>query len=1526
MTRQLLTAQRCAGLSFVLFALLILSTTPPASAQGYPPNCSPVGSAVCASMYPLEWQYTNRGTCRGFPARSSEAEAAQDIVTDYTRPDQCNLNVTPSGGWLSGGPHSIGFCGGVQDFVSLPFLHRNTGIPIENHRLYDIDWQQPRPACTSYHARSSIAMKTSLVCPPGMTGAIHGTIVVDGETYSSWYCASSAVAPPKNLGEPDAKNCGALTKKPIHIATGNKFKVETDYVAVGAGGLEFKRFYNHGGVPESQSVWFGANWFTHIGKYWRHTYDRSILHVVSGALTTASAYRADGKVLAFNLYNGAFAAQKDVDDRLEKLMDGGWKFTTSADDVELYDAEGRLLSITTRAGLAQTLAYSDGSTPAAIAPRPGLLIGVTDSFGHGLGFRYNAAAQLVAMTDPAGGAFAYAHDPAGNLVSVTYPDTKVRSYVYDEPGNTSGTSQPSALTGIIDENNARFSTYKYDSAGRATFSGLANGADTTTLSYTSGTSTLVTDALGQTRTYQFSTSHGVQRVSSISSVCRDCGLPASRTFDANGNVASRTDFNGNVTSYSYDTARNLETSRIEASGSPRARTFATTWHPNFRIPTSTTEPNRTTTFTHDSRGNVLTRTVTDTSATPNASRTWSFTYDDFGRVLTEDGPRTDVSDVTTYTYYNCTTGARCGQVNTITNAAGHVTTYDAYNAHGQPTQITDANGFVTTVAYDARQRLADRCAGSFLPACSGGELTHIDYWPTGLLRKAVQADGSYTEFSYDDAHRLIAIRDGANNRITYTLDAMGNRTAENTFDPNNVLKRTHARVFNSLNQLWKEVSAAGTANVTTVLGYDNNGNQTTMNAPLGRNSANAYDELDRLKETTDSNSGVTRLAFDANDNLTSVTDPRGLVTTYTYNGFGDLKALASPDTGLMTNTFDTGGNVVSSTDSRNSVATNTYDSLGRVASSAFRIGTTTDQTITYAYDSGTNGRGHLTGASDASHSMAWIYDRQGRLTGKSQMLTANSATQSMGYGYNSMGQRTTLLMPSGRTIQYGYDSNGKVTSVTLLGTPNVNILSNVTYDPFGPITGWTWGNGIATSRAFDADGKLTSIAHTSTVVGNRTFGYDDAFRITGISDSASGSPSWALGYDLLDRLNSATNAGVTIGYTFDASGNRLAQSGTSASSYQVAAGSNRLTSTSGALVRSYSYDAAGNTLSSGATTHTYYHNGRMKTARLGSAGRTTYLYNALGQRIKKSGGAITAALYFMYDEAGHLVGEYKWTNGALVLVQETVWLGDIPVATLRNVGGKVTVFHVHTDQLNTPRKVTTASTVPVMKWKWDPTPFGEGAPVEPSGAFKYNLRFPGQYFDVESNLSYNYFRDFDPALGRYVESDPIGLAAGVNTYGYVGALPVSRVDPLGLQTAGPCPMGQRSRPVPGAVNGYQCVDDPRAANDPPYCPSGSCAVYPREPPKPVETCVQKCERLRKKCHFLAGGYGPSTRISAALVARAATQAVSAGGTIGSTALGAGIGTGPAVFESLTGMTEPGIHKGCDTGAMKCTKECDCKSN
>jgi len=157
---------------------------------------------------------------------------------------------------------------------------------------------------------------------------------------------------------------------------------------------------------------------------------------------------------------------------------------------------------------------------------------------------------------------------------------------------------------------------------------------------------------------------------------------------------------------------------------------------------------------------------------------------------------------------------------------------------------------------------------------------------------------------------------------------------------------------------------------------------------------------------------------------------------------------------------------------------------------------------------------------------------------------------------------------------------------------------------------------------------------------------------------------------------------------------------------------------------------------------------------------------------------------FSYDEAGHLLGEYDGTGA---LIEETVWLGDIPVATLRPNGASVSIYYVHSDQLNTPRQITRSSDNAQL-WTWFSDPFGtDAANANPAGlgVFAYNIRFPGQLFDGEAGLHANGLRDYDPAIGRYPTSDPIGLWGGINTYGYVAGNPLSWIDPWGLAPGDP---------------------------------------------------------------------------------------------------------------------------------------------
>jgi RHS repeat-associated protein len=428
-----------------------------------------------------------------------------------------------------------------------------------------------------------------------------------------------------------------------------------------------------------------------------------------------------------------------------------------------------------------------------------------------------------------------------------------------------------------------------------------------------------------------------------------------------------------------------------------------------------------------------------------------------------------------------------------------------------------------------------------------------------------------------------------------------------------------------------------------------------------------------------------------------------------------------------------------------------------------------DQTLTFGYDNGTNGVGHLTSAGDANHAMTWSYDALGRIISKTQTVGtgASGITKTISYGYTN-GDLTSLVTPSGQTVTYSYN-NGQVTAIAINGNA---LLGQVLYQPFGPVSGWTWANNTNEARVYDQDGNLTNLEAAE----GFTYTYDNAFRITGITDTDNNTLSQSYGYDPLDRLTNATGTSLNESWTYDANSNRLSQGGATSSTYTVSPTSNQVTGVAGSLSRTYSYAASGQATSYGGLTFTYMNSGRLGSA-TGAGTTTSYLINALGQRVEKSGASVTL---FVYDESGHLLGEY---DGAGNLIEETIWMGDVPVAVLQPSGTGVATYYVHTDHLNTPRRISRPADN-VIVWRWDSEPFGSAlANQNPDGGgtqFVYNQRFPGQYFDAETGLNYNYFRDYDPAVGRYVQSDPIGLNGGINTYAYTGGNPIGFTDTFGL--------------------------------------------------------------------------------------------------------------------------------------------------
>lgn len=646
-------------------------------------------------------------------------------------------------------------------------------------------------------------------CPKGILTTVNG----------QKQCVLSDVQPEK----PCQKCPTPMFGNPINLAKKEKVQIERDYES--GSELTFTRLYSS--MWQTQAI-------EGVSPGWRHNYSMRVVTNLGGTpfyvgeykQTSGGLYsyfpidpptvvtpfarvmRPDGYSQYFqsNDLGATWYSDADVSMKLEATRNEqgkviAWKLTTATNDVELYGEAGQLTSIKYANGRSLSFTYSDSATPVTIAAAPNLLISINDDFGHALQLAYDDKNRVVRMTTPAERIYAYGYDAVGNLSSVTYPDGLKKIYHYNEPAYQlkTGAGNEGLLTGLSFETSAgvmsRYAIFRYDSSGMPVSTEHAGGADKVTIIYSPRSHT---NALGAKVTPGYTVVNGVDLQTSESKPNGAGGVVYSFiSYDTNGNFARRTDYNGSVTTYSYDLARNLEVSRVEGSGTATARTITTEWHVTWRLPTRIAEPRRITTFSYDTNGLLLSQSVQATSdangalgltATPVGSpRLWQYTYNGYGQLLTAKGPRTDVNDVTTYTYDTS------GNLASVTNALGHQTTFTGYDADGRVGTITDPNGNVTALTYTLRGQIASHSVG--------GEVTSYTYDGANCLTQAVLPNGATITYSYDAALRLTGLSDNLGNSIAYTLDAMGNRLTEQVKDPAGTLARQVTRVFDTLGQL-----------------------------------------------------------------------------------------------------------------------------------------------------------------------------------------------------------------------------------------------------------------------------------------------------------------------------------------------------------------------------------------------------------------------------------------------------------------------------------------------------------------------------------------------------------------------------------------------------------------------------------------------------------------------------------------------------------------------------------------------------
>jgi len=592
-----------------------------------------------------------------------------------------------------------------------------------------------------------------------------------------------------------------------------------------------------------------------FGDYWRHTYS-SMLMAENQPNLMATVLRPNGVSKHFTAAGTSVLNEDGQGDSLTKTYDAnavqnGWLYRTGGQE-EAYLLNGQLSAIQTKTGRKVSLTY------ATVGANAGLLQQATDDVGRFLAFNYNAQYQLTSVVDVAQNTFTYGYT-GQMLSSVTYPDTVSRSYLYHE-NPTGANGDLFGMTGIIDEFGVRYATYGYDTGATQAYTQLSGGVDLNVRTVVDASHVTITDPMGAVRTYTTGIVSGVNKTASRAQPAGSGNAAAStsRTYDGAGVVASFDNENGERTCLVNDQTRLLETMRVEGLTTTQAcaavevigatlpagsRMINTIWHPLWSLEARVAEPQKITTNVYNGQPDPTASGATVTCApatallldgTPIAvlckkveqattdltgsagfvataqagvtPRVSSWTYNALGQVLTAKDPR---GFTTTYAYYPSSSftgsgmsavGHTTGDLQTITDALGHVTTFTTYNLYGQVLQIVDPNNVTTTNVFDSRRRLKSQTTGT--------DLTSYTYDAAGQPKTVTFATGLVLTNAYDAAHRLAGVSDSAGNTITYTLDNAGNRVGEQVKDTGGVLARNVTRSFDILSRVQSVVGAA----------------------------------------------------------------------------------------------------------------------------------------------------------------------------------------------------------------------------------------------------------------------------------------------------------------------------------------------------------------------------------------------------------------------------------------------------------------------------------------------------------------------------------------------------------------------------------------------------------------------------------------------------------------------------------------------------------------------------------------------
>ncbi len=1076
-----------------------------------------------------------------------------------------------------------------------------------------------------------------------------------------------------------------------------------------------------------------------------------------------------------------------------EVIGSGYRFTDPASLLwEQYSASGQPVSIGLDGNtLAEFTLDGSGRVIRVTRPSDGVILGeityqsgaliatASNHAGATVSYTYSGS-LLTSYTDLRGNETTYEYT-SGRLTKKTLPGGIVRAMAYDPAYG--------ALQSVVNGNGwGTFYEYNYDATYQEFYAKMShsngrvmekfynsdrnlsrirvNGKVVQEIDYLDdGNRIVITDARGNI-TEERLTVNKTTKTIYLPNGDERRQVVAFDDDEGNYRLIREVDSGGFETRYDYD-AQGRVTRKREAVGTPYERIME---------------------FVYDTRGNILTERLVGDALTPTIETNYEYDafnrivriiypegnderleYDDFNRVAV----RYDGYDQPTQFVYNNATGDQLKVINRL----GHEAVY-TYDFLGREVSILNPSGELTTFAHTLTEwRQVD----------PEGGVSVMNFDQDGRLVKFVDPSGQQVERDYDEFGRIIALRDGVGNETTMHYDedmlpyspqnqGLISRVEYPTFEhvlEHDSMLRGHAEAFIADSET-REVRALGFVNAE---GF----RPSAVRDPSGVITQVAYDPFGQILAESKTVGGVvqvTTFVYDDRGFIVSMQLPAGTEYSFSYDRNGNMVEQVIEGGATYKMAYDLNNNIVETLFPSGRVNRRTYDLAGQLVAENYFATASDDEPAlvrSYAYDPS----GRLTNITDGDISITFTRDAAGRILSET-VDHGDGVSLSHQQSYEANGQLRSLTYPDGVTYTYSYNSAGLPISLDIPGRGVVSFSdyqwnrSKITTFPGGAqkvtsLNGYQEVMGLSVS---DPSGNmlfaeqyqrnlLSDVVKVDRPQGDVEYSYDEARQITGALSTAPAIPSEGFSYDV--NQNRILKGGQAA--TYNLANQMLSFNG---ETFTYNADGQMVTRTKGGVTTNYDYDVAG----------------RLSSIRSGGALVASYRYDGLGRRvIKNVGGQITRFHYSPLglaveaDASGSVIRSYGYE---LIGYQEEQFRGSPGLHPLFLKQGGETYFFVY-DQGFFPRMLFRPDGLVV--WSADYTAFGETF-IDPLSTVECNLRLSNQYADSESGIHYNTRRYYDPALGRYLQIDPLGVAASFNFYLFVGNSPLNNTDVYGLACSG----------------------------------------------------------------------------------------------------------------------------------------------